>query len=419
MKVCPSCGSELSEDLSFCPSDGSPLLSKEETETESDIGEKTVVMGQDEFGEEETVAPERPGATEGSVGDATLVMSEPPFSGDQDDVPSSAPGGFVTEDIPSAPDDTMYSAPEDTGGADDTSEWGPPAAGPTDEWTEEPSSEYEEFEATAASSEEWEEEEEEEYEEPAAEAEEPAAAAPVGDDGGDEGKKRSVVGLIIGLVLLFFAFVIILAAVVGIWWYLSNRPAETADSNVEQNVNENLGTPEDDVPFEDTNVNLDDASNANADGSPDGSPANVNTRTTPTPRATRTPSPSPGRTVDITRATPDRRTTPTPARTPTPPRATPTPNIPSRVSRGVVNGQAVSLPQPAYPAAARAVNARGRVTVAVVIDRTGRVISASAVSGHPLLRASAVSAARRARFRPTLLSGQPVEVSGTIVYNFQ
>ncbi|MCO6509889.1 MAG: TonB family protein [Aridibacter famidurans] len=415
MKVCPSCGSELSEDLSFCPSDGSPLLSKEETETEGDIGEKTVVMGHDEFDEEETVAPDRSGDEGASVGDATLVMSEPPFSGDQDDIPSSAPGGFVTEDIPSAPDDTMYSSPEDTGSTDDTSDWGAPAAGPSDEWTEEPSSEYDGFEATAASSEEW----EEEYEEPADEAEEPSAAAPVAAGDGGEGKKRSVVGLIIGLVLLFFAFVIILAAAAGIWWYVANRPAETADANTEQNVNENLGTSEEDVPFEDTNVNLDDASNANANGSPDESPANANTRTTPTPRATRSPTPSPGRTVDITRATPDRRTTPTPARTPTPPRATPTPNVPSRVSRGVVNGQAVSLPQPAYPAAARAVNARGRVTVAVVIDRTGRVISASAVSGHPLLRASAVSAARRARFRPTLLSGQPVEVSGTIVYNFQ
>ncbi|QQS40913.1 MAG: TonB family protein [Acidobacteriota bacterium] len=417
MKVCPSCGSELSEDLSFCPSDGSPLLSKEETESEGDIGERTVVMGQEEFDEEETVAPDRHGDEGGSVGDATLVMSEPPYSGREDDVPSSAPGGFVTEDIPSAPEDTMYSSPEDTGDADDTSDWGAPAAGPTDEWTEKPSSEYDEFEATAPTSEEW----EEEHGEPADEAEPIAAAVPAAADGGDEGKKRSVVGLIIGLVLLFFAFVIILAAAAGIWWYVSNRPAETADANTEQNVNENLGSPEEEVPFDEANVNLDDASNANADASPGESPANTNTRATPTPRATRSPSPSPGRTVDITRATPDRRTTPTPApaRTPTPPRATPTPNVPSRVSRGVVNGQAVSLPQPAYPAAARAVNARGRVTVAVVIDRTGRVISASAVSGHPLLRASAVSAARRARFRPTLLSGQPVEVSGTIVYNFQ
>jgi TonB family protein len=40
-----------------------------------------------------------------------------------------------------------------------------------------------------------------------------------------------------------------------------------------------------------------------------------------------------------------------------------------------------------YPVAARAVRARGEVAVAVQIDANGKVISAKAVSGHPLLRA--------------------------------
>jgi len=97
----------------------------------------------------------------------------------------------------------------------------------------------------------------------------------------------------------------------------------------------------------------------------------------------------------------------------------PPPPVPKRISKGVVNGSAVRLPKPAYPATARAVNAKGAVNVAIVISKAGRVISARAVSGHPLLRRAAVSAARRARFRPTLLSGVPVEVSGVIVYNFQ
>ena len=104
---------------------------------------------------------------------------------------------------------------------------------------------------------------------------------------------------------------------------------------------------------------------------------------------------------------------------PAPPPPAPPPAVPKRISKGVVNGQAISLPKPAYPAAARAVNAKGSVSVAIVISKAGSVISASAVSGHPLLRSAAASAARRARFRPTLLSGQPVEVSGVIVYNFQ
>jgi protein TonB len=83
-----------------------------------------------------------------------------------------------------------------------------------------------------------------------------------------------------------------------------------------------------------------------------------------------------------------------------------------------MNGKAISLPKPAYPPAARAVNASGQVSVQVTISENGSVISAAAVSGHPLLRSSAVNAARGARFSPTLIGGQPVKVTGTIVYNF-
>jgi protein TonB len=56
--------------------------------------------------------------------------------------------------------------------------------------------------------------------------------------------------------------------------------------------------------------------------------------------------------------------------------------------------------------------------VQITVDEEGRVIAVSAVSGHPLLQQSAVSAARQARFSPTLLSGQPVKVTGVVTYNF-
>lgn len=91
---------------------------------------------------------------------------------------------------------------------------------------------------------------------------------------------------------------------------------------------------------------------------------------------------------------------------------------PRKVHMGIINGSAVSLPQPVYPAAAAALNASGEVKVSVVIDEQGTVVSAEAVSGHPLLRAASVEAAKLAKFRPTLLSGAPVTVSGVIVYNF-
>ena len=57
-----------------------------------------------------------------------------------------------------------------------------------------------------------------------------------------------------------------------------------------------------------------------------------------------------------------------------------------RVTLGVVNGKATSLPKPEYPAAAKAVRASGTVNVQVTIDEKGEVMSAEATSGHPLLR---------------------------------
>jgi len=104
------------------------------------------------------------------------------------------------------------------------------------------------------------------------------------------------------------------------------------------------------------------------------------------------------------------------------PKPTPTPEPPKPrtvVSGGVLNGKAVSKPVPPYPPIAKAARASGTVTVQILVDESGRVVSANAISGHPLLRAAAESAARQARFSPTLLSGQPVKVQGVITYNFQ
>jgi len=88
------------------------------------------------------------------------------------------------------------------------------------------------------------------------------------------------------------------------------------------------------------------------------------------------------------------------------------------VSGGVLNGTAISLPSPSYPDAARRLRIAGLVSVEVVVDETGKVISAVATSGPAVLRDVAVQAAKRARFSPTKLSGQPVKVSGVINYKF-
>ncbi len=126
------------------------------------------------------------------------------------------------------------------------------------------------------------------------------------------------------------------------------------------------------------------------------------------------------KTVDIRKEVPS-----TPVKSPTPvvgetrnaPADSKAP-VPKQISGGVLNGKAVSLPKPPYPPAARAVRASGPVTVQVLVDENGNVVSARAVSGHPLLRAAAAAAARRARFSPTMLAGQPVKVSGVLTYMF-
>jgi len=88
------------------------------------------------------------------------------------------------------------------------------------------------------------------------------------------------------------------------------------------------------------------------------------------------------------------------------------------VSGGVLNGTAVNLPPPVYPDAAKRMRTQGVVTVDVILDETGKVVSANASAGPTILRDAAVAAALKARFSPTKLSGQPVKVSGVINYKF-
>jgi len=81
------------------------------------------------------------------------------------------------------------------------------------------------------------------------------------------------------------------------------------------------------------------------------------------------------------------------------------------INGGMLNGKAIYLPQPEA-------SGEGVVLVQVLIDESGAVIEARAVSGPQNLQPAAVSAARLARFSPTTLMGEPVKVSGTLSYSF-
>ena len=85
---------------------------------------------------------------------------------------------------------------------------------------------------------------------------------------------------------------------------------------------------------------------------------------------------------------------------------------------GVVDKKAVAKPAPFYPLDAKVAQVSGTVAVSVLIDESGRVVWAQAISGHPLLRQPAMDAACYARFVPTLVVGPPLRASGVLTYDF-
>jgi TonB family protein len=96
----------------------------------------------------------------------------------------------------------------------------------------------------------------------------------------------------------------------------------------------------------------------------------------------------------------------------------PTRDSATMIKGGVLNGRAISLPRPSYPPITRSSHAGGTVVVQVTIDEDGSIIDAHAVSGHPLLQSASVASAKQAKFSPTKLCGEPVEVTGVITYSF-
>ena len=86
---------------------------------------------------------------------------------------------------------------------------------------------------------------------------------------------------------------------------------------------------------------------------------------------------------------------------------------------GILNSRALELPAPKYPAEARRVHEFGEVQVKVLVDETGKVISAEAIFGPDSLRQAAVDAAKLARFAPRVVDGITVRVSGILTYDFK
>ncbi len=113
---------------------------------------------------------------------------------------------------------------------------------------------------------------------------------------------------------------------------------------------------------------------------------------------------------------PPPRAIPTP--TPTPPPA-PTPVKPVRMTSHLLQGNAINKVQPPYPEIARRAGIQSPVQVQIMISEDGRVLTAEVLSGHIMLREAARQAALQWRFRPTILNGVAVPVTGIITFDFK
>lgn len=85
------------------------------------------------------------------------------------------------------------------------------------------------------------------------------------------------------------------------------------------------------------------------------------------------------------------------------------------VQVGIVNEKAKYLAKPIYPKGCRC---EGVIKVRIVVDISGNVISASTDSGNPLLRNSAVEAARKTKFSPLLIVGTSILTVAFLEYKF-
>jgi TonB family protein len=88
------------------------------------------------------------------------------------------------------------------------------------------------------------------------------------------------------------------------------------------------------------------------------------------------------------------------------------------VDVGSLIDKATQRVNPSYPQVAKTTRITGVVKVYLEIDETGAVASVQRTDGPPLLRQAAVDAARRWKFHPTVIGGQPVRVLGFINFNF-
>ena len=93
-------------------------------------------------------------------------------------------------------------------------------------------------------------------------------------------------------------------------------------------------------------------------------------------------------------------------------------SIAKPVDVGALNTKALTMPKAKYPEEGRRLHLSGKVTVKVIVDENGKVVSAVAMNGPGLLRDAAVAAAKLATFEPLVQGGITVMFTGLLTYEF-
>ncbi len=87
------------------------------------------------------------------------------------------------------------------------------------------------------------------------------------------------------------------------------------------------------------------------------------------------------------------------------------------ISVGMLDLLVLDKPAPLYPKWTEVAGLRGRNVVEVLVDESGNVVKAVVLSGHPVMKEVVIKAAMKAKFKPTLVNGKHVKVSGILMYD--
>ena len=88
------------------------------------------------------------------------------------------------------------------------------------------------------------------------------------------------------------------------------------------------------------------------------------------------------------------------------------------VEVGDLNAKAVSMPKPVLSEEAKRLKASGKVSVKVLVDENGKVVTATALNNVAVLREIAEEAARQTVFNPLTIDGITVRFTGILTFDF-